>query len=114
MKINTYRFGYIEVDGRDYRTDLIVHSDRIETNWCRKQGHELAIEDVQTIVAEQPEVLVIGTGCYGRMHIPQSTLDYFSQQGIKVESARTSAAVERFNQLQQECARVVAALHLTC
>jgi hypothetical protein len=42
------------------------------------------------------------------------TKEFLTNKGIRVEIANTSEAVTRFNALQQDCARIVAALHLTC
>jgi len=48
------------------------------------------------------------------LSVPAATLDFLKEKGIRVEVARTSEAVELFNNLQKEYARIVAALHLTC
>ncbi len=59
-------------------------------------------------------MLIIGTGYYGRMLVPDATKQYLEERGIKVLQAKTRDAVTEFNQLQKEYARIVAALHLTC
>ena len=48
------------------------------------------------------------------MHVPQESQDYLQQRGIQLVCTRTADAVKQFNQLQQQHAKVVAALHLTC
>jgi hypothetical protein len=48
------------------------------------------------------------------MQVPEKTREYLEAQGIRVEVADTPEAVARFNELQKECAQIVAALHLTC
>ena len=114
MKISNYQFGKINVGDATVTSDLIVYPENYQDHWWRKQGHELQTEDLQSIVEFQPDVLVVGTGYFGRMQIPRETQDYLQQQGIQLVSARTSEAVKKFNQLQQQSAKVVAALHLTC
>lgn len=89
-------------------------SNCIEEKWRRQTGHRLYRDDLQTVLADKPDMLVIGTGCYGRMKVPQETLAALSQAGIPVRLAKTGDAVSEFNRLQQEYARIVAALHLTC
>jgi hypothetical protein len=59
-------------------------------------------------------VLVIGTGYYGRMQVPEDTLDALRSAGVDVRVERTGEAVAELNRLQHECARIVGALHLTC
>jgi hypothetical protein len=114
MKITYYEFGHVGIDGRDYDADVIVTADGVRANWWRKQGHRLAIEDLELALAANPEVVVIGSGYFGRMQVPEAVRAYLVGRGIQVEVEKTSRAVERFNALQQESARIVAALHLTC
>jgi hypothetical protein len=113
-RISDYAFGKITVDGRTYTTDLIIAPDKIIDSWWRKQGHSLAIDDLDDIVKAEPDLLIIGTGFFGRMKIPEKTRHYLEQQGIRVHQAKTGDAAAAFNRLQQEYARIVAALHLTC
>ena len=114
MKITGYRFGEIEIDGRPYSSDVIITPERLVDNWWRKKGHSLAVADLAEIMAANPNIVVVGTGYYGRMSIPDETRQYLEARGVQLRRAHTSEAVEEFNRLQRESARVVAALHLTC
>lgn len=114
MKITHYQFGHIEIDGRDYTSDVIITSEKVEDNWWRKEGHSLAIDDLDAVVEADPQAVIIGSGYYGRMEVPEPTRQYLADKGIRVEIAKTSDAVAKFNELQKEYARIVAALHLTC
>jgi hypothetical protein len=114
VKIGAYRFGEIEVSGRTYSSDVIITPERVLDGWWRKQGHNLAPADLAEVVAAKPDILVVGTGYYGRMSVPEQTCRYLEAQGMRLRLARTGEAVEEFNRLQKESARVVAALHLTC
>jgi len=114
MEITNYSFGHIEVDGLDYSSDVIITPEGVQDSWWRKEGHNLAIEDLDTVIAAKPDTLIIGSGYYGRMRVPGVTRSFLTGRGIRVEVVQTSEAVEVFNKLQQKYARVVAALHLTC
>lgn len=114
MEISAYRFGEIEIAGRSYRSDVIITPEGVLEGWRRKQGHSLAVADLGEVIAAGPAILVVGTGYYGRMSVPEETLRHLAAQGIQLRLARTGEAVEEFNRLQKESARVVAALHLTC
>lgn len=114
MEINNYRFGKIVVENTDYTSDVIIAPDQVIDNWWRKEGHKLHIEDLNDILDVNPDILVIGTGCFGRMVIPADTRKYLETKGIEVRDSKTTDAVKEFNELQKHCARVVAALHLTC
>jgi len=114
MNISAYRFGRIDIDGRTYTSDVIVTPERVVDTWWRQQGHSLAVADLGNVVAARPDVLVVGTGYFGRMSISHETRRYLEAQGIQVREARTREAVDDFNRLQKQPGRVVAALHLTC
>ena len=114
MEITEYTFGRITINGETYQTDVIITPQDVKDNWRRKVGHNLAIEDLADVMTTKPEIVIIGSGYYGRMRIPQATRDYLEEQGIQLVVAKTAEAIDRFNHLQQECARIVAALHLTC
>jgi hypothetical protein len=111
-RIEGYRFGRIVVDGEEQTRDVIVLPDRTVTNWWRAEGHELALADLDDVVEELPEVLVVGTGAYGRMRPDPETLEQLRQRGIEVEALRTGDAVRRYGELDPR--RTAAALHLTC
>jgi hypothetical protein len=114
MHIDHYSFGHIDVEGHSYDADVIIFPDHVQERWWRREGHRLLREDLETVLAEKPEVLVVGTGYYGRMQVPEETLDSLQSAGVEVRVSNTSDAVEEFNRLQREYARIVAALHLTC
>ena len=114
MELSDYRFGKLNVDGAPVTSDVIVYPDTFTEHWWRSEGHVLQIEDLKHIIEFHPDKLVVGTGYFGRMQVPRETQEYLQQHDIELISARTSEAVEKFNQLQTQCAKVVAALHLTC
>lgn len=114
MNIAGYRFGRIDIDGRTYTSDVIITPERVIDTWWRQQGDSLAIADLGDVVAAKPDLLVIGTGYFGRMSISHETRRYLEAHGIQVRDARTREAVQDFDRLQKEPGRVVAALHLTC
>jgi hypothetical protein len=114
MHIDQYRFGHIDIEGQSFDADVIIFPDHVQERWWRREGHRLAQEDLETVLAEKPEVLVVATGYYGRMQVPEDTLEVLRSEGIDVKVEQTSSAVAEFNRLQRECARIVAALHLTC
>ena len=114
MRISDYEFGKIAIENRTYTSDVIIAPEQVIDSWWRKEGHNLQIEDLDDILKAKPDLLIIGTGYYGRMQVPDETKQYLEQRGIKLLEAKTGDAVTEFNQQQKEYARIVAALHLTC
>ncbi len=113
-KIEDYHFGEIVVDGKSYRNDLVIYPDRVQTNWWRVEGHSLAVEDLEGVLADPPDVLVVGQGANGRMQVPQTTRQRVTQAGIRLVAEPTEQACDTYNRLRQGEQTVVAALHLTC
>ena len=113
MAIDEYGFGRIVVDGREERRDLIITAAGIHSNWWRKEGHALSLEDLDPVIEARPEVLVVGTGADGNMRPAAGLAKDLSALGIDAEFLSTRDAVDRFNELLG-VRNVAAALHLTC
>lgn len=112
--IDSYSFGRITIDGRSYTSDVLITHRGVDSTWWRVEGHRLQPEDLETVVATRPAILVIGTGNTGLMKVPQATRDWLAAQGIQVFVETTASACQRYNELAKSGADVAAALHLTC
>ena len=113
MKIDSYTFGTISIDGNRYTSDVIIYPDRVDSSWWRKEGHLLQIADIQDVVDTKPDVLIIGKGAMGVMVVPEETIEFIRSKGIEVHVDLTGKAVDIVNSLQGK-KTVAAALHLTC
>jgi len=114
MRIESYRFGSILIDGKTYTSDVLIWPEGVDDSWWRRQGHNLCAEDLEGILDKRPDVLIIGTGAYGAMKVPQATVDFARQYCQEVHIAKTGEACQKFNELCRSNRRVAAALHLTC
>ena len=112
--IDSYSFGSMTVKGKVYKEDLIIFPDRVKSNWWRKEGHFLAIDDLDEVIAFKPEILVVGKGASSGMDVPSSTINAFKKQGIEVIDKDTDSACELFNEYIKKGKKVVGAFHLTC
>ena len=113
MTIEDYSFGKIVISGTTYTSDVIVYPEKVDPSWWRKDGHLLQKTDLSDIVAAEPATVVIGTGGWGVMKVPDSTVTFLESKGIKVVIEKTAKAVEIFNRLSNE-EKTVGAFHLTC
>jgi hypothetical protein len=117
--IEKYEFGSLIVDGKEYHSDVIILPEaapggqRVDANWWRKEGHRLDKADVDKVTGAKPEVLVVGTGYYGRMKVPEETAEFLSGLGIELYAQPTKEACQKYNELEGT-RKVAAALHLTC
>jgi hypothetical protein len=111
-ELTDYSFGSLTVDGERHTRDLIVLPERVVPDWWRREGHSLAVEDLDEVMDELPERLVLGCGHDGRLKPPAAVLDELRARGVEVEAMPTAEAVRRYGELDPK--RTAAALHLTC
>ncbi|MFP3902740.1 MAG: Mth938-like domain-containing protein [Armatimonadota bacterium] len=111
--IDDYSFGQIVIDGHKYTDDVIIYPGRVDDSWWREEGHRLKVADIETIIEADPEVLVVGTGAYGRVAIEPAVKQRLEDRGIELLSAPTEEACKKYNDICDD-KKVVAALHLTC
>ena len=111
--IDSYQFGQVIVSGKKYTSDVIIFPDRVKGNWRRRTSHQLRLDELSEVIAEKPEVLVVGTGASGVMRVLPEVRQRLEAQGIKLIAEPTDEACQMYSQLCQS-QRVVAALHLTC
>ena len=84
MHIDSYQFGNIIIDGVSYSSDLIIIGDSVQSDWWRKQGHSLSAEDLKTVIAAKPAVLIVGCGASGLMQVPNHTQQVLQQNNIQL------------------------------
>ena len=111
--IELYSFGLIKINGKTYSNDLIIFSDHVKANWWRKKGHKLHPDDISEIIDEKVELLIVGTGAYGKMKIPTKTRQFIESYDIELIVKDTEKACITFNEMINS-KKVAAALHLTC
>jgi hypothetical protein len=114
MKIENYSFGSIKIDGREYKSDLIIYPGRIDDKWWRREGHLLQMEDLATVLVLKPQVLVVGQGLPGLMMVDGRVEEHCRQNNIEMICLPTAEAVKKFNEAANKKPLVIAALHLTC
>ena len=111
--IDFYEFGRIVIDGEIYNHDVIILSGKIIDNWRRKQGHELCLADIESIIDELPRTLIIGTGESGMMKVLEEVKTTLQSRGIEVIITETRKAYAAYNKIYKT-RKTAAALHLTC
>jgi len=113
--IDFYAFGRMRIDGVDYGKDLIVLPGGRRKLWWRQESHKVGIKDARQIIAEEPEVVVIGTGASGFMKVLPEVENFLKNRGIKLIILPTARAVEEFNKIVSKGKfKIVGAFHLTC
>ena len=112
--IESYNFGKIIINSKEYHSDIIIYKNNIDDKWWRRESHNLCIEDIKEIIDKKPDTLIIGTGYYGLMKIPEGLIEHTKSSGIKqVIVKKTGDACNEYNKLYKK-KNIVAAFHLTC
>ena len=114
MHIDSYSFGSMTIDGKKYTSDVIVFPDKVKSDWWRREGHSLIMEDLEEVTSYSPDILIIGRGASGCMDIPLSTKEALEAKDIKLVDANTDAAYKLFNEEMEKGTKAVGAFHLTC
>jgi len=113
MKITSYQFGKIAIEGKTYSADLIITPQEVIANWWRKEGHHFCLDDLRRALTETPAVVITGTGAYGEMKVGEDVKVYLKEKGIELIVVDTFEAVRIYNELSSK-KKVICALHLTC
>ena len=111
-KISNYHFGRVRIGRTLYHHDVLVCGDEVLSPWVRREGHSLHPDDLDWLIPRKPQTLIIGTGAFGRMRVPEETKDWLTEQGIELIALPTKRAIEEYN--RRTAARVACGLHLTC
>ncbi len=112
--IDAFEFGTITIQGQTYTTDVMIFPDgRVADGWWRKHGHRLSMRDLETLLANDPEVIVVGAGIHGRM-LPETGLqETIRDLGVELIIGPNDQAVPHFNRLVA-LRRTAGGFHLTC
>jgi hypothetical protein len=113
MKIESYSFGSILIDGESYTSDLILFPGKIDASWWRKRSHKVDMEDIPELLNAEVDTIIFGTGDYGLMKIDKKVVKHFADRNIEVIIEKTGKAVDTYNEIIEN-KEVIAALHLTC
>jgi hypothetical protein len=112
------RWGHLDVEGLGELKDAKLWPgggrewDWSETGTQHHPGIQPA--DVRELLAHDPEVIVLSRGRELRLETMAVTLAELEQRGVRVVWEETGDAIDVYNQLAADGARVAALLHSTC
>jgi hypothetical protein len=113
MHIDRYEFGLIVIDGETFKNDVLICPGHIKSDWWRREGHLLQLDDVAEALAANPQVLVVGMGEPGKMQVDPALAAHLKGRGVDLLAFPTKEACRVINELSPK-RRLAAALHLTC
>lgn len=95
------------VNDRRLQTSFVLAPDRLIEGWQVREAKTLASEDMEPLLALEPEVILLGTGAT-QVFPPAATLAACLSRNVGVEVMTNAAAARTFNVLAGEGRRVVA------
>ena len=116
IKIESFSFGTIVIDGKKYHRDVIIYPDGMVKK--RKGGiwmfgsHSFKKEEVEEL--KGAEVAVIGLGTNARAHLSDAAKSYAQECNLELLLLPSREAVSRLNQLIEQGKRAAAIFHITC
>ena len=112
--ITDFSFGKIVVNGKTYTDDIKIVRGQVISDWWRKRGHRVDVEDIADILESEPDTVVIGKGSPGLMKTSNHLRESLVTNNIVLIEKKTPKAIEVFNKLFQEGRKVAAGFHISC
>ena len=109
--IRSYAPGELRINDLVFHESVILTTTEIHTAWAPNDITKLCIADFEFALAQNPEVILFGTGETQYFPPPALIADVMNR-GIGFEFMDTGAACRTYNVLASEQRRVVAALML--
>ena len=110
-RIKSYSAGCVVISDKVFNSSLILSADTIIDDRLPDIITQLKLDDLDQMLALDPEVVLLGTGAV--IHFPEPAITaFFNSRKIGFEVMDTGAACRAFNILMAEDRRVVAALFM--
>ena len=103
--------GWVRVGAQEYRTGIVLTPETVAPGWAPAGFDALTDTDFAGLLAQAPEIVLLGTGATIRFPHPRLTRA-LSEARVGIEVMDTPAACRTFNILAAEGRSVVAALLL--
>ena len=118
VKIDGMGFGWIMVDGKKYRHDVVIFPSgkvkRRKGGFLMFGSHSFKRREFEELCIEKADVLVVGTGTDGVAKISEEAKDFLEKAKVKLIALPSLEAVKKFNELVERGKKVGAIIHVTC
>ena len=113
MRINSFKFGDIVIDGH-HNQDVKIYKDGTIKRWDYHEHHIVTMDDVIDLIDDDVDFFVIGIGEPGYCKVDKKVTDFLEQKNIRYFMRPTADAVNKINMLADKSRRFAAILHSTC
>jgi len=112
-RINSVKFGEIEIEGKIYYSDMVVWWDgKVQ---YREKSHIFDVEEFLQLLNRKPNVIVVGRGVgeAPQLRINSKVKELAEYRKIDLFGERSEKAVELFNAFVSDGKKAVAVIHTT-
>ena len=117
-KIESFNFGFIVVDAKQYGHDVVILPDGTvkerEQSKGRLGSHSISRSEIETLSKTQPDVIIIGTGVAGMAKLAHDAEFYLQEPDLNLFALPSPQAVRKYNQCMDDGDKVAALIHITC
>lgn len=103
--------GELRIGNDVYTKTIALTTDTVFGEWQDTAIDDLRVDDLETLLATGPELIVLGTGKQGKF-APKELVFALARKGIGLEVMDTIAAARTFNVLASEGRSVAALLYV--
>jgi uncharacterized protein len=109
LLVRSYSPEEVRVGETVLRHSFLISSTQLVADWKPQRVEDLTVEDIDAIVALEPEIVILGSG--NQQKFPETRwLANLLSRGIGCEVMDTGAACRTYNVLVSEDRKVVGAL----
>ena len=101
----------IRIGDAVYTNTIALTIDAVSDDWPAKALADLVEDDFSRLLADNPEIIVLGTGTANQFP-PRELVFAMARRGVGFEVMNTRAAARTFNVLASEDRRVTAVLYV--
>lgn len=117
-KINSFNFGFIVVDDKQYSHDIIIFPDGSVKDRDPARGrlgsHTISKNEIESLIKDPADVVLIGTGVQGMARLAHDAEHYMMEPDLNITVLPSSQIVKKFNQHIEDGEKVAALIHVTC
>lgn len=118
-KIDSVKWGKVQVNGKKYHQVLIVGKEVFERDKPKletlfKTSHQIGEWEQKLLFSKNPEIILVANGWDGVLKTATDFKNKVIKKGIELRVVLTPKVVEEYNRLVKEGKKVNALIHTTC
>jgi hypothetical protein len=117
-KIDSFNFGFIVVDDKQYSRDIIIQPDGTVLDRHPGKGrlgsHTITKSEIEALMKDPSDAILIGNGVQGMARLAHDAESYLLKPNLNIEMASSPEIVKKYNQHVDNGEKVAALIHVTC